>query len=344
MIESLLIFFWAMLISMFSIPTIISVAHSKRILDQPDYRKAHGTETPQLGGLAIFAGFMTGIAIFGQMSVGIQQLLAGSLIIFFVGVKDDINGVSVFKKFFVQVLAAGIVLFYADIRITSFQGLFGIYDLEVGISYAFTFLVILSITNALNLIDGVNGLAGSVVIIACLTFGAYFYFNGEDSFAYVSFALAGAMFGFLRYNLIDAKVFMGDTGALVSGFIISILAIHFIEMKTIIAAPAISMGILFIPIFDTLRVFVIRVYHGVSPFMPDRNHIHHYLGELGLTHIQIVLILGAVNISVIVFMIYMSELGNTSLLLLASGYALFFSFIIELLVKKKRGKKNVLEV
>ena len=140
MIESLLIFFWALLISMFSIPTIISVAHSKRILDVPDFRKMHGAHTPRLGGLGIFAGFMTGVAIFGQMSIGIQQLLAGSLVIFFVGVKDDINGVSVFKKFLVQVLAAGIVLFYADIRISSFQGLFGIYDLEVGTSYAFSFL------------------------------------------------------------------------------------------------------------------------------------------------------------------------------------------------------------
>lgn len=336
MIESLLIFFWAMLISMFSIPTIISVAHSKRILDQPDYRKAHRTDTPQLGGLAIFAGFMTGVAIFGQMSVGIQQLLAGSLIIFFVGVKDDINGVSVFKKFFVQVLAAGIVLFYADIRISSFQGLFGIYDLDVGISYAFTFLVILCITNAINLIDGVNGLAGTIVIIVSLTFGTFFYLEGEDSYAYVSFALAGAMLGFLRYNMINAKVFMGDTGALVSGFIISILAVHFIEMKTVRAAPSISVAILFVPIFDTLRVFAIRVYNGVSPFMPDRRHIHHYLGDLGLSHTGIVIFLALVNLLVIGYAVYAASFGNTPILLVLSAFALFFSVVLEILVRKKR--------
>lgn len=341
MIESILIFFWALLISMFSIPTIISVAHSKRILDEPDFRKFHDINTPRLGGLAIFAGFMTGVAIFGQMSLGIQQLLAGSLIIFFVGVKDDINGVSVFKKFFVQVLAAGIVLFYADIRISSFQGFLGIYDLEVGMSYAFSFLVILCITNAVNLIDGVDGLAGTIVVVICTTFGTYFYISGEESYAYVSFALTGSMIGFLRYNLLSARVFMGDTGALVSGFIISILAIHFIEMDKIASAPALSISILFIPIFDTIRVFIIRVYRGVSPFMPDRNHVHHYLCDLGLSHFQVVLVLAFVNLAVIIFTIFFSKLGNSALLITIGGVAVFFSIILEVLIKKRRTQLNV---
>ncbi|WP_422360600.1 MraY family glycosyltransferase [Reichenbachiella sp.] len=335
MIESILIFFWALLISMFSIPTIISVAHSKRILDEPDFRKFHDINTPRLGGLAIFAGFMTGVAIFGQMSLGIQQLLAGSLIIFFVGVKDDINGVSVFKKFFVQVLAAGIVLFYADIRISSFQGFMGIYDLEVGMSYAFSFLVILCITNAVNLIDGVDGLAGSIVIVICMAFGTYFYLQGEPSYAYVCFALTGAMVGFLRYNLLNARVFMGDTGALVSGFIISILAIHFIEMDKVASAPALAIGILFIPIFDTIRVFIIRVYRGVSPFMPDRNHVHHYLCDLGLSHLQVVLVLVIVNLSVITFTIAFSDLGNSVLLIVVGLFAVISSIILEFLNRKK---------
>lgn len=335
MIESILIFFWALLISMFSIPTIISVAHSKRILDEPDFRKFHDINTPRLGGLAIFAGFMTGVAIFGQMSLGIQQLLAGSLIIFFVGVKDDINGVSVFKKFFVQVLAAGIVLFYADIRISSFQGFMGVYDLEVGMSYAFSFLVILCITNAVNLIDGVDGLAGSIVIVICMGFGTFFYLYGESSYAYVCFALTGAMVGFLRYNLLNARVFMGDTGALVSGFIISILAIHFIEMDKVASAPAIAIGILFIPIFDTIRVFIIRVYRGVSPFMPDRNHVHHYLCDLGLSHIQVVIVLVLINLSIIAFTIFFAHLGNSVLLIIVGLFAIISSVVLEILNKKR---------
>ncbi|WP_245907043.1 glycosyltransferase family 4 protein [Reichenbachiella versicolor] len=334
----MLIFFWSMLISMFSIPTIISVAHSKRILDEPDYRKAHKTMTPQLGGVAVFAGFVTGVAIFGQMIGGVQQMLAGCLIMFFVGVKDDINGVSVFKKFFVQVLAAGIVLFYADVRITSFHGLLGIYELETGISYAFSFLVILCITNAVNLIDGINGLAGTIVIIMCMFFGGYFFYYNEMNYAFTAFSLAGGMVGFLRYNLLNAKVFMGDTGALVSGFIISVMAIHFIEMKSINSTPALSIGILFIPLFDTLRVFMIRVFNGVSPFMPDRNHIHHYLNDIGLSHFMVVVVLALLNIMVSVVMILFSDLGNSILLLGLGAFGLVLSFILELLQKnfKKR--------
>ncbi|UXP33752.1 undecaprenyl/decaprenyl-phosphate alpha-N-acetylglucosaminyl 1-phosphate transferase [Reichenbachiella agarivorans] len=340
MIESLLIFFWAMLIAMFSIPTIINVAHSKRILDEPDHRKHHGINTPRLGGLGVFAGFMTGVAIFGQMTLGVQQLLAGCLIIFFVGVKDDINGVSVFKKFFVQVLAAGIVLFYADIRITSFQGLFGVYDLEIGISYAFTFLVILCVTNALNLIDGINGLAGSIVVLISLTFGGYFFMYGEENYAFVAFALAGGMVGFLRYNIGNAKVFMGDTGALVSGFIISILAIRFIEIRMIESAPSLAIGILFIPIFDTLRVFIIRVYNGHSPFMPDRNHIHHYMGYLGLSHTQTVVFLVVLNLVVILLLRHFSALGNTVLLVCLGVFAVIFSIGLELIVKMRKRAEN----
>ena len=336
MIESLLIFFWSLLISMFSIPTIISVAHSKRILDEPDFRKVHRTNTPQLGGIGVFAGFVTGIAIFGLMTGGVQQMLAGCLIMFFVGVKDDINGVSVFKKFFVQVLAAGIVLFYADVRITSFQGLFGIYDLDIGISYAFTFLVILCITNAVNLIDGVNGLAGTTVIVMCAVFGAYSFVFKEFNYAYAAFALAGGMVGFLRYNMFNAKVFMGDTGALVSGFIVSIMAIHFIEMKAVHSAPAIAISVLFIPLFDTLRVFTIRVYNGVSPFMPDRNHVHHYLNDMGLSHFMVVVVLATFNVSIIGFVIVFSELGNTSLLLVLGSIGVLTSFILEILIKKYR--------
>lgn len=336
MIESLLIFFWSMLIALFSIPTIINVAHSKRILDEPDFRKVHSTNTPRLGGVGVFAGFVTGVAIFGQMTGGIQQMFAGCLIMFFVGVKDDINGVSVFKKFFVQVLAAGIVLFYADVRITSFQGLFGVYDLEIGISYAFTFLVILGITNAVNLIDGINGLAGTVVIIISITFGVYFFLFDEMNYAYTAFALAGGMVGFLRYNMFTARVFMGDTGALVSGFIVSVLAIHFIEMKVVPSAPSLSIAVLFIPLFDTIRVFVIRVFNGVSPFMPDRNHIHHYLNDMGLSHFTVVLVLAFLNILAIWTMIQFSGLGNNLLLLVLGAFALLISLILEFLLKKNK--------
>lgn len=336
MIESLLIFFWSFLVAIFSIPTIINVAHSKRILDTPNHRKVHVTEKPRLGGLAIFAGFMTAITIFGDLGNGIQQLLAGSLIIFFVGVKDDITDVSVFKKFFVQVLASGIVLFIADIRISSFQGLFGIYELDLGVSYAFSFLVILCITNAVNLIDGLDGLAGTILIIVCLSFGVYFYLLEDMPFAYIAFALAGSIVGFLRYNLIDARVFMGDTGSLVSGFVIAVLAVHFIEMNRVPSAPSIAVAILFIPIFDTLRVFAMRVFNGISPFRPDRNHAHHNLHDLGMSHLQVVVVLSVLNIIIIFCTIKWAHFGNTNLLISLGVLSIILSLALEFLTKKRR--------
>lgn len=318
---------WSFLIAVFAIPSIIDVSLRKKLFDTPNHRTVHQNLTPRLGGLAIFAGFMSAVTIFGKMSGGVQELLAGCLIMFFIGVKDDIITVSAFKKFFVQVLAAGIVMFIGHVRISNFQGLFGIYDLDIGISYGFTFLVIIGITNAINLIDGIDGLAGSIILVISLTFGVYFFYYNTP-YSYVAFSLSGAMIGFLRYNIYNAKIFMGDTGSLLCGFIVSVMAIQFIEMKTVGAAPAVAVGILIVPIFDTLRVFSIRILKGQSPFHPDKNHIHHNLLALDLSHISVVLTLMLLNIVSIIAMIYYSYLGNTKLLIFTLAIALSISSLI----------------
>lgn len=334
MFQIFLTFIWSLLLSLFAIPVIISVAYSKKILDIPNYRKVHEDMVPRLGGVAIFSGFMTAVNIFGIVEFGVQQLIAGTLVLFFVGVKDDIVEVSVFKKFFVQVLACGIVMFVADIRITNFQGLFGITELNVGYSYAFSFLVILCITNAINLIDGLDGLAGSMVFIISLVFGFYFY-HTQLAYAFVAFALAGGVLGFLRYNLINAKIFMGDTGSLVCGFILSVLAIQFIELEVVASAPMVAVATLFVPLFDTVRVFIIRIFNGKSPFSPDRNHVHHYMLRSGLKHLQIVIILCAINLSAIVLAIFFKDLGNNLLVVILGGIAVSLSVILELASKRK---------
>jgi UDP-N-acetylmuramyl pentapeptide phosphotransferase/UDP-N-acetylglucosamine-1-phosphate transferase len=332
--QLILAFVWSLLVALFAIPTIISVAYSKKILDIPNYRKVHEDLVPRLGGVAIFSGFMTAVNIFGILDHGVQQLLAGTMVLFFVGVKDDIMGVSVFKKFFVQVLACGIVMFVADIRITSFQGLFGIEELTIGYSYAFTFLVILCITNAINLIDGLDGLSGTLILISSVFFGMYFY-SVQIEYSFVAFALAGGTLGFLRYNIVNAKIFMGDTGSLVCGFTLAVLAIKFIELRVTTAAPAFAVAAIFVPLFDTTRVFVIRVFNGKSPFSADRNHIHHYLLRSGLSHIHVVLVLSAIQLTVIGLVYFLEAQGNTFLLLLLSFIVLFLSVLLELLGRKK---------
>lgn len=336
---NILAFSWAFLISVFAIPSIIYVAHVKNLLDEPNLRTVHESLTPRLGGLAIFAGFMSALTIFGQLENGVKELLAGSIIIFFIGLKDDIVSVSAFKKFFVQVLATGIVMFMADIRIRDFQGLFGIHQLDYGISYAFTFLVIIGITNAINLIDGLDGLAGTILLIATATFGFYFFsYGGEhySPYADVAFCLMGSIAGFLRYNLNKAIIFMGDTGSLISGFIISILAIQFVEMKPIgNASPVVGIAILIIPIMDTVRVFLLRILVGVSPFSADKNHIHHRLIDMGFSQLTTVFTLAFINLAAIIISVYFSYLDNNSVLLILISFALVFSITIEFIKPKQ---------
>lgn len=335
MYEIILSFLWAFLLAVFAVPSIIDVSHRKKLLDEPNTRNIHRTLTPRLGGLAIFAGFISALTIFGYLNNGVQKLLAGCVVLFFIGVKDDMVTVSAFKKFFVQLLATGIVMFLSDIRITSFQGLFGIYILDPGISYLFTFLVVTGITNAINLIDGIDGLAGSIILVISVTFGTYFFIYGSP-YAVVAFSLAGGVCGFLRYNVHRAKIFMGDTGSLVCGFIVSVLAIQFIEMKVVEAAPALAVAILAIPLLDTFKSFTLRILHGKSPFTADRKHVHHQLMAAGFSQLNVLFLLIALNLCIIVFNIVFSELGNSFLLFLTGGFALLFSICLEVMTKKNK--------
>ncbi|UOQ80945.1 MULTISPECIES: MraY family glycosyltransferase [Hymenobacter] len=328
---------WAFLVSMFAVPSIIYIAHLKNMLDTPNVRTVHESLTPRLGGVAVFAGFMSALTIFADLSHGIQQLLAGCIVLFFVGLKDDLVTISVAKKFVGQLLATGIVMIMADVRITSFQGILGIQELPVGISYAFTFLVIVGITNAINLIDGLDGLAGTIVLIIVSTFGYYFYEYGGPNFqnyVFVSVCVIGGMLGFLRYNFHKASIFMGDTGSLLCGFIVSILTIQFIEMGLKVgqpfasAAPSVAVGILFVPLFDTLRVFIVRMMAGRSPFSPDKNHVHHRILAMGFQQISTVMLLGALNLVVILFVINFAYLGNTMLIVGLVVFSVLLSFLL----------------
>jgi UDP-GlcNAc:undecaprenyl-phosphate/decaprenyl-phosphate GlcNAc-1-phosphate transferase len=344
--NAVLCFLWAFLISIFAIPSIIDVAHKKKLLDVPNLRTMHKNLTPRLGGLAIFAGFMSSLTIFGELTFGVQHLLAGCIIIFFIGLKDDIVSVSAFKKFFVQILATGIILFVADIRVTNFQGALGLYELEDGISYVFSFILIIGITNAINLVDGLDGLAGTIVLIISSVFGTYFLVSGGPQYivyGYVAFCLIGAISGFLRYNLYKAKIFMGDTGSLVCGFIVSVLTIQFIEMRAVEGAPVLALSVLIIPTLDTLRVFLLRIYAGVSPFAPDRNHLHHRLIDIGFSQLYSVAFLAFMNLFIIIMVIQLSFLSCTSRLLILIGFSVFVSIIIEILYKNinLKTKDNV---
>ena len=329
LINSLIGTLWSLLIVLFSIPSIIRIAEKRGLYDIPGERSLHKTRIPRIGGVAIFGAFLSSILLFGTIDKTVQYLLAGSLIMLFIGLKDDIEAETSYRKFYVQILAALVLILPGDVRVTSFNGFWGIYELPYLGSLAFTFVLIIGITNAINLIDGLDGLASSIIVTVCGFIAALTY-SGNPQLCFIALALAGAHIGFLRYNLKDARIFMGDTGSLVSGFVISFLIIRFIETSGS-GSPAIAVALLVIPIFDTLRVFILRILHGRSPFMPDKNHIHHKLLEMGLPSIAVVGILIVVNVAIIVTSLLLLHWGTPRLLLLIIGCVIVLGIVLEVL-------------
>jgi UDP-N-acetylmuramyl pentapeptide phosphotransferase/UDP-N-acetylglucosamine-1-phosphate transferase len=320
-------------ITFFAIPAVIRVADEKGLFDKPDSRKLHTKAIASLGGVGIFIGFFLSLLLFLPTfgSPAFQYLLAACLITFFLGIKDDILVLSASKKFLGQLAAAAIVIHLADIRIDSMHGFLGIYQLPDVISYPLSYMTIVVIVNAFNLIDGVDGLAASLGILTTAVFGIYFSMAGVPAYALLSFALTGALGAFLAYNYHPAKIFMGDSGSLLLGLINAVLVIKFITVADstagsfpITSSVAIGFSILLVPLLDTLRVFSVRISKGRSPFSPDRNHIHHLLLDRGLNHSQVTHLCLVANICFIALAYFGRSLGSTVLLtsMIAASYAL----------------------
>lgn len=320
-----------------AVPAIIQVAREKQWYDQPNARSAHDEPTPSLGGVAIFAGLLFGIILWAPVQTFgmLQYVLAALVILFFLGVKDDLSPLSPAKKLLGQILAALVLVYKSQVRITSLYGIFGFQELPEWAGIGLSVLAIIGIVNAFNLIDGINGLAGSIGLMASLSLGGWFWAAGHIDLAVVAFSLAGALAAFLRYNLKPARIFMGDTGAMLTGAVCVVLALKFMELNRETAlvgqfrlgsAPAIAVAVLLLPIFDTLRVIAFRLCQGKSPFAPDRNHIHHMLLDAGLTHLQATAVLVVVNCLIVVWVAALHTWSTTGLLLFELGLALLLSF------------------
>jgi UDP-N-acetylmuramyl pentapeptide phosphotransferase/UDP-N-acetylglucosamine-1-phosphate transferase len=321
-------------ITFLAIPAVINVAEMKKLFDMPDARKVHNSPITPLGGLGIFAGFIFGclLTIHFNEASEIQYFVASTLVIFFLGLKDDILVISPIKKFIGQVLAAFIIVYYGNIQIRSMNGFLGIHQLPEMFSLLLTYFAVIVVINSFNLIDGVDGLAGSLGLLSTTIFGIYFLHIGMPGYAVLAFSLAGSLLAFLIFNFQPAKIFMGDTGSLLVGTVNAILVVKFINVADtsgvsfpINASPAVGFTILMIPLLDTLRVFGIRILHRRSPFSPDRNHIHHLLLDRGFSHRSITLTLVAINLIMIGIVFLARSLGCT--LLICSVFLVFFALI-----------------
>jgi len=334
------------LITFLAIPSILHVARARHLYDDlGHFRKQHDHGIPRLGGVAIFVSFTITSLLFSMTdkSLPINYMLTACIILFAMGLKDDLSGVNSRTKFFIQFVVASILVLLGNIRLTSMYGVFGIYDLPYWPSVALSILTIILIVNAFNLIDGIDGLAATTGIVVNGCFAAMFMYMHQYELAAVSLAMVGAIFGFLKFNLTPAKIFMGDTGSLLIGLISVIMAIKFIELnkftniKTpeIYSAPALAVAVLIGPIFDTLRVFVLRVSTGLSPFAADRNHIHHRMLRLGFNHLQTTLILAGLNVICIGMVLLFRGYGNSILIGMILVVCLLFNWSITFFLRSK---------
>jgi UDP-GlcNAc:undecaprenyl-phosphate GlcNAc-1-phosphate transferase len=318
-------FLLAIGISLFSVPIVVRVTHSLKLMDKPNKRSATEIPVPTLGGIAIFLSFLFSsiLGLSGNELPELIYIVAAVILMFFLGLKDDILKLPAIKKFIAQIIAASIIIFLAKIRFTNLHGFLGIWDIGMVPGVILTFVAIIAIINAYNLIDGIDGLAAGLCLLAATVFGCWFFISGHFEYAVLAVSLAGSMAGFFYFNVYgkENKIFMGDTGSLVLGTIIAVLVIQFNEFNAVqtipyavASAPAVSFGILIYPLIDTIRVMAIRIFQFKSPFSADKNHLHHRLLALGFSHMKATYTIVAINVIFIISVFALQNLGIIKLL------------------------------
>ena len=295
------------------IPFIKKVANHVGALDIPDARKVHQKPMPRLGGLGIYMGFLLGYIFFGTMSLKINAILIGSFIIIVTGLVDDIKPIPAKVKFLFQILAASVVAIYGKILLQDLSA-FGFY-IDFGIfSYPITIMFIVGIINCINLIDGLDGLAAGLSSIFFITIGivivGWKHTFGLD--AIITFIMLGSTLGFLCHNFNPAKIFMGDSGSMFLGYMIAVIALLGFKNVTLTTLLA-PICLLAIPVMDTLFAILRRIVNKKPISEPDKQHLHHQLLGLNLSHRNVVLVIYAIDIlfaiAMLVYMLYDAVIG-----------------------------------
>ena len=329
-------FLSALFISYIAIPKLIQFAQKLKLLDAAGDRSSHQVSTPFFGGIAIFTGVVFSLIFWADNFENIQYTLVSILIVFIVGLIDDLRAITAFKKLIGQILATLVLILLGDLQIDNMHGVLGIYELPIWASVSFTIFVVIVIINGFNLIDGIDGLAGGIGLISSLSFGGIALIMEQTDMALIAFTLSGALLAFLKFNTFPARIFMGDTGSLVVGMILSILAINCIKYGLVNEnysqpniGPLLAISLLAIPLFDSLRVFIVRSVKGHGPLKAGRDHVHHTLIDLGIGHKKTSLILFTVSIIIILItylLVFFRVNVNISIAILA-----VFSYLLWLI-------------
>lgn len=291
------------------IPNILIISLRKRLFDQPDGRKVHNRPIPRLGGVTFFPVIVFTFAVVTALRVMANNisyevftptmaceflfLIAGLTLLYIIGIADDLVGVRYRKKFLVQIISASLFP-VAGLYINNFYDLFGITFIPAYVGYPLTVLLVVFITNAINLIDGIDGLASGLSMVALVIFGVIFMHYSLWNFAILAFICVGVIVPFFAYNVFGnadkgRKIFMGDTGSLTLGYIISFFVIKYCmyvpgeDMQAYGSPVVVAFSVLLVPCLDVVRVVLKRARMGHPLFMPDKNHIHHKFLDMGFT-------------------------------------------------------------
>ncbi len=340
LINILSAFLLSLLFAGVMIPQILLVAFRKRLFDIPDERKVHQQPVPRLGGFAFtpVICFTMSLLLGVNMAVGetdmfmalesealsLAFLFCAALMLYLVGLADDLIGVRYRAKFFVQILCACFMI-AGGVWLDNLYGIFGIHALPPLAGYVLTILVVVFIINSINLIDGIDGLASGLCSCALLVYAIAFFLYHQYVYSMLSFATFGVLVPFFYYNVYGnphrhQKIFMGDTGALTIGIMVCFLSIKLTDAAGACdAGPnpmAIAFSPLIIPCFDVLRVYFYRVRNRKNPFLPDKNHIHHKLLALGLKHRTVMMTIVISSMLIIACNVWISEFMNITVLLI----------------------------
>jgi UDP-GlcNAc:undecaprenyl-phosphate/decaprenyl-phosphate GlcNAc-1-phosphate transferase len=345
MVSLLLSALLGFVVSLFLLPQIIRYANNKNILVQLDQRKIHNKITPSMGGIAIFIG----LVVSGLLCVDTRDFLNVLVIIsvlvipFAIGFLDDRLHLRPSRKIIGQFIAASFVFFILDVKVTSFYGLFVDYLFPDWLSFFITIVTIILVTNSFNLIDGIDGLAGTFSIIALSFFAVWFAQMGLTSYAIISLALIGSVSAFLIKNWQPSKIFMGDTGSLVLGMSLSIMAIVFLNSNADLH-PASSLKfhsgvgtilcVLIVPIVDTIRVVIIRISRGISPLTADKRHIHHALVRIGKSHRFAVILILVVHTFFLINAILLRQFGDGYVVGSVTMFSILLCYILEKVIAR----------
>ncbi len=380
-LDGLAVFLISAILAGIIIPKILLIAFRKQLFDEPDERKIHTAAVPRLGGIAFMPSiifslcFVIGIEVLlgsdgAHLHLGLSldehgpdaraQLasrflplsfgLCAMMVMYLVGIADDLIGVRYSAKFIAQIIAA-CLLALGGVRIDSLHGMFGLYELPWPLAWGLTILLVVYITNAINLIDGIDGLASGLSGIAMAFYGFAFLSVGHWIYALLAFAGLGTLVPFFYYNVfgnpvMQKKIFMGDTGALTIGLLLSFLAI---KTTYIIEGGIISSNImvvafapLAIPCMDVLRVFMHRILRGKSPFLPDKTHIHHKLLALGIPHRLTMITILATSAALIVLNIWLGRYVGPAVVLVADlVFWIIVNYTLTRLIKSRQARLGI---